>query len=263
MNERLIRNPLACGIAVLLTMAIVASPVLADYYYNIVIDGNPWADPDWLPSAATDKAFDVAPEQVGSIDLQGYSSKVGHIRPTTAAGVDSLRRLIQERGGGPSDIVEFVFWLQFVEPVFQDSVESRVDLLFDVKPDRAFGQVMDQWTNLRPDGRVSIFGRNGRITQVTRDVWDGNQWVNTAKGLTVPGVKLAFMDVFIEGDITYEALGSPRANDAREMYFGWAVVTTQGDNHDYVPKTVDGKAPFNVFTAVEPSTWGQVKDGHP
>lgn len=92
-------------------------------------------------------------------------------------------------------------------------------------------------------------------------MWDGSQWVTNARGEVVPGVVLAFKDEFIEGTITYEALGSPRPNDDGELYFGWVIVTTQRENHDYAPDTIDGLAYFSIRTAVAPSTWGQVKDG--
>ena len=110
---------------------------------------------DWPRSTAIDTRYDVQPAQVAQIDVANYRTRVGVLRPDIdAAAADSLARLVNEKGAY-SDLTQFIFLMQFLEPVFGGSIEAGGELLFDGKPERSFGQELGRWsdsaTPFRPD----------------------------------------------------------------------------------------------------------------
>ena len=117
------------------------------------VDGDPG---NWGFISYSDSRHDVAPDANNSIDIIKYDFSLFP-------------------GGS-----RFPFIFQFLEPPFQGSTQTSVELFFDVSGDPDFGDTTppwDTWDDFRPDYRIEIIGQNGRLTKEVFRRWVGDQWV--------------------------------------------------------------------------------------
>ena len=207
---------------------------------NFVVDGNPR---DWLGLGNFDRRHDVAPDSNNSIDIRKYGFGTGYYVP------------------------QFSFIFKFLEPPFQASTQTSVELFFDVSSDSTFGEATPPWINFLPDYRIEIVGQNGRLTKEVYSRWVGDHWV-VAEGEDLSEVEVALSGQWLEGAISWAALGNPGTPPTEEerkrgySYFWWAVKTTQDGSHDYLPDG-DYYKPWSpaggLSSAVESQSWGSIK----
>ena len=219
---------------------------LAQDTSNFVVDGNPR---DWLSGLRNfDRRHDVAPDSNNSIDIREYGVEYGGPFSRDGANGKELHKL-------------FSFIFKFFEPPFRDSIQTSVELFFDVSADSTFGEATPPWVNFLPDYRIEIVGQNGRLTKEVYRRWGGDQWVVT-EGEDLSEVEVALSGQWLEGAIPWAALGNPGDSEEerkRGYYFKWAVKTTQDGSHDYLPDE-DWNPAGGFSTAVEPQSWGSIKN---
>ena len=233
--------------------AALAQDPFEPYLVEFVVDGD-WRDwgrggPGW-----GDGYHDVAPDSNSSIDIGTY----GHKR--------------SPHYGQKGRVGTFSFIFKFLEPPFQDSTQTSVELFFDVSADSTFGEATPPWINFLPDYRIEIVGQNGRLTKEVYRRWVGDQWV-VVEGEDLSEVEVALSGQWLEGAIPWAAVGNPGDSEEEEKRgyynFKWAVKTTQDGSHDYLPDGdyyfddpwgPAGPAEGRVYTAVEPQSWGSIKN---
>ncbi len=214
---------------------------------QFVVDGD---RRDWATGEYLDSFFDVIPDSNNSIDIISY------------AAVEDYSGHIKREGR------EFYFLLRFLEPPFQDTTTTSVELFFDVSADSTFGEPTPPWVDFLPDYRIEIIGRNGGLTQEIYRRLVGDQWVAT-KGENLSEVEAAHSGQYLEGAIPWAALGNPGDTEEEKergyFYFKWAIKTTQDGSHDYLPDGDNLQFPWSpmggtiVYTSVELRSWGWIK----
>ena len=233
----------------ILLVAVAWSGASAQSRGGLVVDGD---IEDWGPYAASflDRLHDVVPDTNSSIDLAGYDYGWG------------------EFGSDDSDTPPrreaFAFLLWFFAPTFQGSDPTTVEVIFDASSDTTFGEAVPPWRNFLADYRVGATGSNGRITNRFHRRYVAGQW-NTVEGGDIPQLKIELSDDghWVEGEISWESIGSPGPVDGEGFPLRWTFLVSQGNYREYVPD--DGwYEPWNPIvhhlTVVEPMSWGRIKD---
>ena len=213
---------------------------------RFVVDGD---RRDWGTGEYPDSFFDVVPDSNNSIDIISY------------AAVEDYSGKIKREGR------EFYFLIEFLEPPFQGSQATSVELLFDVSADTTVGESTPPWVNFLPDYRIEIMGQNGGIEREIHRRFAGDRWISM-EGEDLPEVEAAQAGQWLEGAIPWEALGNPGDSEGEKergyFQFRWAVRSTQGGSHDYVPDGDNLQSPWipmggKIFTSVEPRSGGRIK----
>ena len=202
-------------------------------YVEDVVDED-WRDWGRGGPSSYDGYQDVTPNANNSIDIRSYDFSLGG----DFSREDANGRTVYEP--------PFRFIFKFLEPPFQDSTQTSVELFFDVSADSTFGEATPPWVNFLPDYRIEIVGQNGRLTKEVYRRWIGDQWVVT-EGEDLSEVEVALSDQWLEGAISWAALGNPGTTEEeikRGYYFKWTVKTTQDGSHDYLPDD-DGQYPWS------------------
>ena len=228
----------------IIALAAVGVPDLATAQDTsaFVVDGNP---KEWR-GYGLDSMFDVVPDTNSTVDVDTFTYGYGEYR----------------RPGGrvddPRDKL-FAFLISFLVPPFQGSEETTVELFFDVSRDRTFGELTPPWSDFRPDYVIGVTGSNGALTTEFHRRYVGGQW-ETTSGADIGEVKVALSSDWLEGAITWPALGNPKASadpdKGQPLHF--AVRTTKGIYHDYVPNA-DWGIYDHWLTVVAPQSWGSIK----
>ena len=204
---------------------------------------------DWGSGEYPDSFFDVVPDSNNSIDIISY------------AAVEDYSGQIKRQGR------EFYFLIEFLEPPFQDSEATSVELFFDVSADTTIGEATPPWVNFLPDYRIEIIGRNGGITQEVHHRLAGGRWIST-EGEDLSEVEAAQAGQWLEGAVPWSALGNPGDSEEEKergyFHFKWAARSAQGGSHDYVPDGDNLQFPWSpmggtIYTGVEPRSWGRIK----
>ena len=213
---------------------------------RFVVDGD---RRDWGSGKYPDTFFDVVPDSNNSIDIISYAAFEDHSGK------------IKREGR------EFYFLIEFLEPPYQGTEATSVELFFDVSADTTIGEATPPWVNFLPDYRIEIIGRNGSISKEIHHRLAGNRWIST-EGEDLPEVEAAQAGQWLEGAIPWAALGNPGDSEGEKergyFQFKWAVRSTQGGSHDYVPDGDNLQSPWSpmggkIFTVVEPRSWGRIK----
>jgi hypothetical protein len=245
----------------LAALLLCAGATRAQTRIGFVVDGD---YRDWLGGSSherLDAHGDVTPEQIADIDIITYGKGLGAFFRDTKDANAALDAL----GGHVSGVTEywrFVFIMKFGGDPFSGSVESSVEVLFDMEPGSGLGEPALPWEGFRPDYRLEITGKDGTITQELLHRWDGSRWVTTAaRDLTE--VESAISGHYLEGSVLWSAIGNRKDAITGLDYFvyHWAIRATQGVASDTVPDTVPRED--GVVTAIDRSSWGSVKAEQP
>ena len=232
-----VRNVLFSIIAL---AAITGDEAVAQDRFGFVVDGNP---EEW-GGRGLDSIFDVVPDTNSTVDIGSFTYGYGEY---WSDGFDA-----------PPDSL-FAFLIFFLAPPFQGSEETTVELFFDVSMDRTFGELTGPWPEFRPDYVIGVTGSNGALTTEFRRRYVGGQW-ETTSGADIAEVKGALSGNWLEGAMSWSALGNPKppADPDKHQPFHFAVRTTKGTLHDYVPD-VDRGVFESWLTMVVPQSWGRIK----
>ena len=232
--------------------AAFAQETFEPYLVENVIDGD-WRDWGRGGPSSPDSYQDVAPDANDSIDITTYGFDIGGYL------------IWKDVNGRKVHELPFSFIFKFAEPPFQDSLQTSVELFFDVAADTTFGEATPPWVDFLPDYRIEIVGQNGRLTKEVYRRWVGDQWVVT-EGEDLSEVEVALSGQWLEGTISQAALGHPGTTEEerkRGYYFKWTAKTTQDGSHDYLPDG-DYYDPWSPaggrITVVKPQSWGSIKN---
>ena len=217
-----------------------ADVAVAQDRVGFVVDGNP---KDW-GGRGLEHWHDVVPDTNSTVDVDTFTYGYGEY---WSGGFDA-----------PSENL-FAFLISFLAPPFQGSEETTVELFFDVSRDRTFGELTPPWSDFRPDYVIGVTGSNGALTTEFHRRYVGGQW-ETTSGADISEVKVALSSDWLEGAITWPALGNPKvsADPDKGQPLHFAVRTTQGIYHDYVPNADEGVFD-HWLTIVIPQSWGRIK----
>ena len=214
---------------------------------RFVVDGD---RREWGGGMWSDELFDVVPDSNNSIDIISYAAK------------EDFSGVVFREGR------EFYFLLRFLEPPFQDTAVTSVELFFDVSADSTFGEAAPPWVDFLPDYRIGISGQNGGLTREVHHRLVGDRWVVT-EGEDLSEVEAAHSGQWLEGAIPWAALGNPGASEEEKargyFHFKWAIKTTQDGSLDYVPDGDNLQFPWSpmggtiFYTSVQPRSWGRIK----
>ena len=249
-----------------------AFPAHAQNTLGFSVDGDPV---DWGGHASSYTArHSVQPVQVNSIDIGAYNMGAGmYFRDKQdKATRGALERAIrQERP--VNEFWERTFLLRFLEPVFQDAVESTVEFLVDMDADREWGEPTGPWKDFRPDYRLEVTGQDGHITRIAYYAWGGSRW-EPWPDEELRGIEVAAAGRFLEVAISLSILGSPRiaphkVGTTDQYMVQDAFRTHQGESWDYLPfagEFSDHEGEWLPFwwwltptTAIRPHSWGRLK----
>ena len=233
----------------LLLMGAVAlgiGPVAAQDVSNFVVDGD---RKDW-GGIGLESLYDVVPDTNSTIDIDTYNFGHGSYYITPGGDHNKRHKL-------------FAFIFSFLAPPFQGSEETTVELFFDLSLDPDAGERMGIWrgedlTEFRPDYCIGVSGRNGTLTEFHKHYVAGS-WKTTASGADITELEVALAGDWLEGAIPWSALGNPEPDpDMGYRPFHYAVRTSQGESHDYLPNPEYGYYK-DYLTIVEPMSWGRIK----
>ena len=227
-----------------------ADETLAQDRSGFVVDGDRG---DWGGGGPGegDEPFDVAPDTNSTIDIIAYAHGVGSFT----------------QDGEDAQLFAFIF--RFLEAPFQGPTLTSVELFFDVSADTTLGEEQPPWIGFLPEFAIEIAGRDGGLTrEVHRRLADG-EWTAT-EGEDIPEVEVALSGEWLEGAVTWPALGSPGTSTEDEergyWYLRWAARTSQDGSHDYVPDGTSypdvpwGPHGGRITTMVRSAGWGRIKD---
>lgn len=217
---------------------------------GFVVDGD-WRDWGDGGPGEGDEFFDVAPDSNDTIDIIAYAYGVGSF----------------ERDGGDEQLFAFIF--RFLEAPFQGPTRTSLELFFDVSADTTHGEAQPPWVGFLPEYRIEIAGQDGRLTKEIHRRLVGGEW-SVKEGEDIPEVEAALSGEWLEGAVSWPALGSPGTSteeaDRGYWYLRWAARTSQDGSHDYVPDGTSypdvpwGPQGGRITTMVESAAWGRIKD---
>ena len=244
---------------------------LAQQRLGFTVDGDP---EDWGGNAGGFTArYNMQPVQINSIDIAAYDLNIGVFYRDVQD--KETRRPLVRQAPPVNPYWEFVFLLRFLNPVFQDSAKSSVEVLFDVDADKDQGESIPPWVEFRPDYRFQVIGQEGRITQEIYHVWNGARWIERA-GDDIPEFQAASSGRFLEGSIPWPAIGQPvlerhDPGTTERFIVKFAFRSRQGEAVDFLPYADEIQLPgikgewhpfqmdLILFTNITPFSWGRVK----
>ena len=217
--------------------AVESDEAVAQDRVGFVVDGS-WKD--WGGFNEMDPWYDVVPDTNTTVDITRIGYGWGEYGPP-----DGEQREL------------FAFILRFVDPPFQASKPTTMELFFDVSMDRTFGESTPPWPKLRADYCIGVTGQDGGLTTEFHRRYTGSQWDITS-GTDITELEIALSGQWLEGAIPWSALGDPAAPADPDSYLPlrFAVRVSQDTFHDYMP---DGRVFEHGLTVVVPQSWGRIK----
>lgn len=256
------------------TPLMAARPVI-DIKIDGIIEASEWGS----PSLGLVDRYNV---EIPEIDFHGIARRYGEFfrdmddykqnyRPERFKDEEGrIREIIK-----PTERWVFAMAFKFGGDALEGPIESSYEVFFDIHPEQDRGHPEGPWKNFRPDYRFRIRGKQGRIEAERYQWWDGDQWVG--KDTTdAPEFEATVGGPYYECLIPWFSLGSPlgRSDTAPadgDFFLTFAVMSSQGDKHDYLPNYVTSNnheitgayainnSLFDVVTASKKNTWGEVK----